>query len=290
MKKLLILPLLMVLSSACESPAASTTLNVRVSELGPKDVSNGQLIAMVQLSGSCSQGPCDPNPCTEDAKTQCRAQGTVFRCDCPAGTSLNAEGECNPDTRCTPGFCGGNGLCETVDEVPTCACSLGYTGPNCNECDQEAGFYGDGFGACTDTFDVCRAGQGGDAWATMMAEAEEKLGRPATEIELVTAKLRVVEGSASGARSWFYVWNSRLQLIFEPANESFIEAGSLQIPDQSAGLAPLEFDVAIERPTFTRQPKFFEGEYSVGLRGPTERKGSEPFSLDAEIVLEFEVY
>jgi hypothetical protein len=281
---------LIALLCACESPAASTTLNVRVSEIGPRDVSNGQLSAMVQISGTCSQGPCDPNPCTEDAKTRCLAQGTVFRCDCPAGTSLTAEGECMPDTGCTPTFCGGNGLCESVEGVPGCNCSVGYTGTNCELCDNAAGFYSDGFGGCTDVFDVCRAGQGIDAWNQMMAEAEETLGHPASEIELVKATLRTVEGEVSGARSWPYLWTDEVQLVFEPTDEPFIDAGVAKIPAQAEGLRPLEFDVSIERPTFTRQPKFYSGDFSVGLRGPTERKGSEPFALDTEIVLEFEVY
>lgn len=281
---------LFVIGTGCESPAATATLTLNVAELGPRDVSNGQLTALVQLSGTCSQGPCDPNPCTADSKTRCLAQGTVFRCDCPAGTSLNSEGECVADDRCTPTFCGGNGLCETVEEVPTCACSVGYTGTNCETCDETAGFYSDGFGGCTDVFDVCRSGQGGEEWAQMMLEAEESLGRAPTEIELVSAQVRVAEGSASGARSWAYLWTDRLHLILEPENQPFVEAGSVEIPAESAGLRALDFDVTVERPTFTTEPKYFEGNYSVGLTGPTERRGSEPFNLDAEIVLEFEVY
>ena len=73
-------------STGCEEPAATTQLVVQIQGLGPRDVQKGQLQALVQIGGSCTLGPCDPNPCTEDpGKTRCLAQGTVYRCDCAPG-------------------------------------------------------------------------------------------------------------------------------------------------------------------------------------------------------------
>lgn len=290
---------LLVLSMAavgCEDTAASTKLDIVVEGLGPKDVSRGQLTAFVQLEGTCSLGPCDPNPCLteETEKTRCIAQGSVYRCDCPAGTSLTIEEmveTCMPDTGCTPTYCGGNGICEeNMEGVPACICNAGYIGANCDQCDEMLGFFPDGFGGCLDEFDVCRAGQGGEEYMAFLAEAEEALGHPASEIELISATISVVEDSASGARNWPYLFSNNVNVVFEPTDEPIITAASGDVPGEGAGLVPIDPTVVVDRPTFTRQPKFFEGDFAIGVQGSTERIGNEPFSLDVNLVLEFEAY
>lgn len=279
-------------STGCEEPAATTKLVVQIQGLGPRDVQKGQLLAMVQVGGSCTLGPCDPNPCTTDeGKTRCLAQGTVFRCDCAPGTSLNAEGLCVPDEGCTPTYCAGNGQCTEDDMgVPACACTLGYVGPNCDQCDEANGFFSDGFGACSDELEVCRANQGAAGFAAFMAEAEETLGHPANELELTAASMKVVEGSTSAVRSWPYLWADGVSLLLQAEDDNALEVGQASTPSQTVGLVPMTFDVSVERPEFTRQPKFFDGNFSFGVTGATDRIGNEPFEADLELTLEFNAY
>lgn len=287
--------------TACEEPAATTTLEVTLEGVGPKDVARGQLSVLVQLHGTCASGPCDPNPCLADeemkGKTRCLGQGegsqAIHKCECPAGSSPDGENEgvCAPDDGCTPSYCGGNGGCEENDAgIAGCLCSIGYTGTHCELCDETKGFYEDGLGGCTDEFEVCRAGQGGEAWDLFMADAESSLGHAPSELELVSANISIVEGSTEAARSWDYLWTKETLILLEPLDELPVEAATAEVPGTSAGLVPFDADVTIGRPVFTREPKFFEGEYSVGLRGKTERNGSEPFSADVLLKLEFNAY
>lgn len=281
-----------LVSSGCEEPAATTKLVVQIQGVGPRDVQKGQLQALVQLGGSCTLGPCDPNPCTEEeGKTRCLAQGTVFRCDCAPGTSLDAESLCVIDEGCTATFCAGNGQCMEDDQgVPACECSTGYLGNNCQDCDEANGFFSDGFGSCTDELEVCRAEQGFEGFSAFLAEAEEKLGHPANEIELTSASMKIVEGSTSAVRSWPYLWNGDIELLLQPTDGNTLVAGTTAAPSQSVGLVPLSFDVTVDRPAFTREAKYFEGDFLFGVSGSTARVGNEPFEADVELTLEFNAY
>ena len=278
-------------NTGCEEPAATTTLKVQIQGVSPRDVQRGQLQALVQLGGSCTLGPCDPNPCTEEGKTRCLAQGTVFRCDCAPGTSLDAEGMCIPDEGCTPTTCAGNGQCDEDDQgVASCMCSTGFIGPNCDQCDEANGFFSDGFGSCTDELEVCRAEQGFEEFQAFLAEAESSLGHPPNEIELTSAKMIVIEGSTSAVRSWPYLWPEGIDLLLQPTNGNTLVVGGASSPSQTAGLVPLTFDVTVDRPEFTREPRYFEGDFLFGVTGPTDRIGNEPFEADLELSLEFNAY
>lgn len=104
------------------------------------------------------------------------AQGTVFHCDCALATSLNVGGMCEPDEGCTPTTCAGKGQCnEDDDDVVSCQCSAGSIGENCDPCDEANGFFSDGFGACSDEPEVCRAEQGCEDLAAFLADAEVSL-------------------------------------------------------------------------------------------------------------------
>ncbi len=295
--KFILLTCLLVLgamNAGCEEPAANETLEITLEGVGPRDVSGSTLQVEVALTGECTSGPCDPNPCTEGPQTRCIGQGTVFRCECPAGTSLDTVEEeevCTPDEGCTPTFCGQNGVCEE-DEMgmPGCMCEMGYTGANCQSCDNDAGYFADGFGGCTNEFDVCRVGQGGDVFAAFLDEAESSLGHPPNELELVKVEIRPVAESATGVRNWPYLWSEDVELLLTPGEDNPVEAAVADTPGEDQGLESFEMDVLIDRPTFTRNPEFFEGDFTVGLSGKTERLGNEPFELDLQIIMEFNAY
>lgn len=283
--------LLALTAIGCEEPAATETLEVTVQGVGPRDVAGNTLAVEVGLTGECASGPCDPNPCTEGAQTRCIGQNTVFRCECPAGTSLDGEEMCVPDEGCTPTYCGGHGTCEEDDMgAASCTCEEGYVGPNCVQCDNNAGFFDDGLGGCTDEFEVCRVGQGGDVFAAFLADAEESLGHPPNELELVSVRVTPVSESATGVRNWPYLWSDEVQLTFTPGEENPVTAAVADVPSEGSGLEAFDMEVLIDRPTFTRNPAFFEGNFTVGLRGETERIGNEPFELDLEIEMEFNAY
>lgn len=284
---------LSLLLSGCEDPAATTTLEVTVEGVSPRDVARGSLGAVVGLTGECTTGPCDPNPC-QGVQSRCIGQNTVHRCECPAGTSPDGEGMCVADEECTPSFCGGNGICEEQEvgeeTVPSCLCEEGFIGANCDACDNDAGFFEDGFGGCTDSFEICRVGQGGEAFAEFLEEAEAELGHPPNELELVSVTLERVEETTTGVRNWAYLWSNDLELSMSPGDGNPIRAATAAIPEADQGLPTLDFDILIDRPTFSRNPEFFEGNFAVELRGATERVGSEPFGLDLILKMEFNAY
>ena len=100
--------------------------------------------------------PCDADPCQEPGRTVCLPDDSLddgYACLCEPGTSEDADGACVPDQGCTETTCAGHGECIEDADGPRCECYEGYAGPHCTACDEDAGFYDDGNGQCTD--DLC---------------------------------------------------------------------------------------------------------------------------------------
>jgi hypothetical protein len=76
---------------------------------------------------------CNPNPCTEEHRSVCVADGDSYSCDCDEGYIENGDGVCikddNPLDPCDPNPCTERyrGECEAEDEdTYACNCSVGF--------------------------------------------------------------------------------------------------------------------------------------------------------------------
>lgn len=90
--------------------------------------------------------PCDPNPCTQEHRTQCENRNGQAVCSCDAGT-IEQNGVCQVITSCDPNPCTQEHRtqCRMVNNVATCECDPGYvlSGdhcevlplPSCDACD-----------------------------------------------------------------------------------------------------------------------------------------------------------
>jgi len=83
-------------------------------------------------------GPCDPNPCPDlnpgDHRDRCEVDGEDALCLCDFGYD-DIEGVCTQQTVCDPETtCAGHGTCTGTGLE--CDCADGYTGDNCDECDE----------------------------------------------------------------------------------------------------------------------------------------------------------
>lgn len=291
------LALSLVALIGCEVPAASGTVEITIEDLSARDIDNqGRLLAAVAglSGGACSEGPCSPNPCTGDpqGKTACLGMGDVHMCRCPAGTHEEMEmgGNCVPDEECGPQTCNNRGACEQMDTTLTCMCNEGFTGPNCGQCDADAGFFPDGLGGCSNDVEVCREGQGTEAFREIIAEAEEELGHAPSELELSSARIEVVPNSQETARSWDYLWDEEVTLFVQTVSGFPHNAGSAEIPPADTGFEPLEFDMVITRPVTSGDEQFLSGDFRVGISGPTERQLTEEFGVDVKIIMDFAAY
>ncbi len=97
-------------------------------------------------NGGCTDDPCSLLDCRQDQT--CEVDDLTASCVCQAGTHLEGE-MCVPDETCMPGTCSGNGDCTDGDEGPTCACTEGWSGDFCAECNSALGYHPDGMGGCT---------------------------------------------------------------------------------------------------------------------------------------------
>jgi len=91
--------------------------------------------------------PCDPNPCTEEHKTQCTADGSNAVCSCDNGYH-DEGGMCVENTTCQDNTCSNHGSCDDSSGSPVCTCSTGYAGDHCDTCDNGYHWNADG-DACT---------------------------------------------------------------------------------------------------------------------------------------------
>ncbi|TNE50634.1 MAG: hypothetical protein EP343_07155, partial [Deltaproteobacteria bacterium] len=99
--------------------------------------------------GTCTQNPCDPNPCTTQDRQLCRFENGKHTCECNAGTH-DEKGQCVADQTCQKNTCKGHGVCQQQGKTLTCRCNEGYIGTFCEQCDQSKGYHPDGTGGCTD--------------------------------------------------------------------------------------------------------------------------------------------
>ncbi len=103
------------------------------------------------IDGACDD-PCDPNPCTEEHKTQCENDGSGNAiCSCDPGYH-DEDGLCVQDQVCQGDTCSGHGTCDDTTGVTICTCDEGYTGVRCESC---APGYHDEEGVCV-TDQVCQ--------------------------------------------------------------------------------------------------------------------------------------
>lgn len=284
---------------ACEVPAASGTVEVMLTNVSRQDIDPyaGLIYAVASVnSGACVAGPCSPNPCLGDpqGKTACVGQGDVHQCRCPAGTHEFAEDGgtpvCVPNEACGDGnTCNGHGECSDEEGVLSCECEPGYAGANCTECDAAAGSFPDGLGGCTSEPQTCRDGAGEEAFRKILAEAEENLGLPPTELELSSARMEV-EGTPQGVRSWAYLFSDEITMFVQTVSGFPSNAAQVAVPAAEAGLAPLDLDMNITRATTSADPQFFSGDFRVGLSAPTTRQLTEEFGADIKLVLDFRAY
>lgn len=290
---------LLFLSTACEVPASSGTVEIVIENLSPQDIDSQARLIMAVASvnaGACFEGPCSPNPCKDDlqGKTACRGMGDMHMCNCPAGMHEDTEsgsGLCVADTACMPSTCdAGAGTCMDEGGVLSCMCNEGRKGPNCTQCDADFGQYPDGLGGCTAIMgEVCREGQGTEAFQKILTDAEAELGHPPTELELSSARMEI-NGTPQGVRSWDYLFSDEVTLFVQTLSGFPSNAGVLTVPPTNAGLEPLEFDMNITRATTSSDPQFFSGDFTVGISAPTERQLTEMFGADIKLVLDFNAY
>lgn len=291
----------MLALTACEVPAADGTVEIVVQNLSPRDIDSQArvLSAVVGISGgACAEGPCSPNPCIGDlqGKEQCIGMGDVHMCQCPAGTHEDMDTmSCIPDETCMGTTCNNRGQCMqddmTMPPTLTCMCQEGYTGSNCTECDASVFYFPDGLGGCSQMAEVCRDGQGTEAFNAIIDAAETELGHRPNELELTGARVEAVqEPPPLGVRSWDYLWNDEITLFMQPVSGFPTNSGVVEVPPADAGLEPLEFDITVDRPTTSRNEQYLDGAFRVGVRGPTDRQLTEEFGIDLKIILDFAAY
>jgi hypothetical protein len=303
---------LLAFAPACEQPAATETIELTIRGIGPQDQDGDRINAEIALvGGQCDIGPCLPNPCPnleegEDdipAQTRCIGMGSQFQCFCPAGQHLETndetmESSCVPDTQCEDGTCNGHGICSEMEGQLTCECDEGYLGANCETCDEENGFYDNGFGGCEQDVPVCRIG-GADEFEAFLANAEAELGRPPVELAVTRLDVDIDESSALVVRAWPAIFEdeafayfrtydgfpdeaARYDIWTQDENGSFVE-GSDTMPT-------IEGEVLIGRQVLKSDPDYLAGEFAIGLEGTTPLQVTQPYGFDAIITLEIEAY
>lgn len=300
---------------ACEVPASSGTVEVTIEGLSSRDIDDqGRLIFAVAAvnSGACATGPCSPNPCSNDqtavaqGRTACIGRGDQHQCVCPPGQYEDTEGgtgNCIPETTCAPSnrTCGGppmfpsrgSASMDCTEGNIICNCNLGYMGTFCGECNEAEGFIRDGEGFCSlPAADEapCRDGQGTEAFQQLIAQAEESLGHAPVELELEAARMEVIAGSANEVRSWPFLFNGPVTLFVQTVSGFPSNAGIAEIPAVEVGLEPLDFDMSITRSQTSEDPQFRDGDFRVGISGPTDLLPSENFRVDLKLILDFNAY
>lgn len=300
MTRLLTILVFALAALGCENPASSGTIDVTLRNVSAVDVDprGGLLFAVASINtGACVEGPCSPNPCLDDpqGKTTCRGQGDQYMCVCPAGTHEDTEsgtGACVPDTQCATSTCNRRaaGTCTSEGGVLSCTCEVGFTGPNCTECDASAGSFPDGLGFCTMTpGELCREGQGTEAFRALLAEAEEELGHPPTELELASASMEIT-GMPQGVRAWDYLFRDEVTLVLQSVSGFPLDAGTVRIRERQPVTDVLEFDMRLTRADISADPLFQSGDFRVGISGPSDRQLTEMFSADIKLSLRFNTY
>jgi len=295
--------------TACESPAATGSTDIVLERVNALDVDPDTSVltaSALMPPDSCSQGPCDPNPCPTDpdapGKTFCRGDGAAATCLCPPGTveDPSEDSGCAETTVCAKpaanraGFCHGfEDACVRMDKMASCtACGEGYMGEHCTICDEENGYIPDGFGNCSNMLRVCRDGQGYEAFQSLVDSAKSSLGHAPTELELTGARMSIVEGKALGVRSWAFLFEEgeQLTLFIQTPNGQPQEAATATVPKATSGLQTVEFDVVLDRPTLTRDPDFLAGNFRVGVHAPSPRAVDDEFSADVRLTLDWAAY
>ena len=287
----------------CESKAASGTVEVTIESLSPQDIDDSARIIYALASvnaGACAEGPCSPNPCESDpqGKTRCVGFGDQFMCQCPPGSwedPATGTGACVPETMCRPGKapCGGDRAlsCDADDNAGfICTCNPGYRGTYCEECDPEAGSFPDGLGGCiTDPPVLCRDGQGTDAFAEIIADAEAELGHAPVELELESVRMEIV-GTPVGVRSWDYLFRDEVTLFVQTVSGFPVDAGTVSVPPPESRTEPLDFDMKITRDITSSDPQFRDGDFRVGITAPTDRVLTEVWGADVKLIMDFNAY
>jgi len=81
--------------------------------------------------GDSDKDPCDPNPCTKDARTRCvvSTDGKSQICDCELGTMWDGKNCVTDPDPCNPNPCTEphRSLCRQTGGETVCKCDLGYT-------------------------------------------------------------------------------------------------------------------------------------------------------------------
>ncbi len=312
MRRLLPLLAISVFAVACESPAATETIELTIREIGPADQSGDQISAEIALvGGQCDVGPCLPNPCPDTSEdemdlpgqTRCVGMGMQFQCFCPAGQHLETNmetmlEECVPDTQCEQATCNGHGACTEMDGNLMCECDEGYLGANCEQCDEENGFSNDGFGGCAQDVPVCRIG-GAAEFASFLADAESELGRPPVELAVTSIKVDIIESSALVVRAWPAIFTDEARAYFRTYDGFPDEAARFEIWSEdendefiqgSDTMPTIDGNVLIGRQTLKSDPAYLRGEFAVGIEGTTPLQSTQPYGFDAKITLEVEAY
>ena len=272
--------------SACGEVASTGEVKIVIADVSSRDVLRTQLWASAPvLPGVCVEGPCQSNPC-DDELPWCIALATQFVCECAPGTHL-LDGACVDDEICLTTTCAGHGEC--LPDL-ACECDPGYTGQRCEVCDVDAGYVFDGRGSCVKEPPPCREREGATGFSEFVQAANDSLGHPANEIDIVSARITAVDGSAAGVRAWNYLWNDTIEVFVSPSEGVFLTVGRAPAPEETDGLSPIEVPVELSRASLAAYPAFLEGEFEIGVRGRTERNVAERFHVDVEIELGVESF
>lgn len=313
MRRYLLLVLVLAGAVACEAPAATETIELTIRSIGPQDQDGDRISAEVALvGGTCDIGPCYPNPCPnmeegEDDiadQTRCVGMGQQYQCFCPAGQHLEVidmdtgDQDCLDDEQCGAATCNGHGSCTEEMGMPTCECDEGYLGENCTLCDEDEGYYEDGFGGCAQDVPVCRIA-GADEFQAFLAEAENELGRPPVEIAVTRLDMDIDESSALVVRSWPAIFDNDATAYFRtydgfPDEAAYFdvwnEEDNADFVEGSDTLPEIEGDILIGRQTLKADPQYLTGEFAIGIEGQTPLQVTQPYGFDVLLTLDIEAY
>jgi hypothetical protein len=181
--------------------------------------------------------------------------------------------------------------CDTpAPDQHLCICLPGYRGTWCEECNPEAGSFPDGRGGCdSNPLELCRDGQGTEAFAQIIADAEEQLGHAPVELELDAVEM-VIDGAPNGVRSWDYLFRDEVTLFVQTTSGFPVDAGRAAVPPAEARLDPIEFDLSITRDITSGDPQFRDGNFKVGISAPTDRVLTEVWGADVKLIMDFKAY
>ncbi len=96
----------------------------------------------IEENGACKKeevNPCEPNPCTEEHKTICKAStDNNFTCSCEEGYIQNAEDKCELPAKCEADSCTEphKTVCSIENNQISCSCDKGFEENQQGECKQ----------------------------------------------------------------------------------------------------------------------------------------------------------